>query len=133
MKKLRVGILFGGRSGEHEGSLLSAASVFKAIDQSKYEVVPIGITKDGRWLTSADAELLLAGNFADKNVRATQALRAGDPEATAAVREAERIFSQERTKGATAFRVEPGKPTQRIEQFDSTAEQIVMVPRVVGG
>ena len=84
MKKLRVGILFGGRSGEHEVSLLSAASVFTAIDQNKYEVVPIGITKDGRWLTSADAELLLAGNFADKNVRATQALRAGDPEATPA-------------------------------------------------
>jgi len=62
-----------------------------------------------------------------------QKVLAGDPEATAAVREAERIFSQERTKGATAFRVEPGKPTQRIEQFDSTAEQIVMVPRVVGG
>src|SRR3954453_911089 len=84
MKKLRVGILFGGRSGEHEVSLLSAASVFKAIDQNQYEVVPIGITKEGRWLTSADAELLLAGNFADKNVRATQALRAGDPEATPA-------------------------------------------------
>ena len=62
-----------------------------------------------------------------------QKVLAGDPEATAAVREAERIFTQERAKGATAFRVEPGKPTQRIEQFDSTAEQIVMVPRVVGG
>jgi D-alanine-D-alanine ligase len=48
MKKLRVGILFGGRSGEHEVSLLSAASVFKAIDKDKYEVVPIGITKEGR-------------------------------------------------------------------------------------
>jgi len=58
---------------------------------------------------------------------------AGDPEAIAAVREAERIFTQERTKGATGFRVEPGKPTQRIEHFDPTAEQIVMVPRVVGG
>src|SRR6266853_1598950 len=82
-KKLRVGILFGGRSGEHEVSLLSAASVFKAIDQDKYEVVPIGITKDGRWLTSADAERLLGGEFADRSVRATQAqLRAGDPEAT---------------------------------------------------
>ena len=55
MKKLRVGILFGGRSGEHEVSLLSAGSVFKAIDQSKYEVVPIGITKEGRWLTASDA------------------------------------------------------------------------------
>jgi hypothetical protein len=62
-----------------------------------------------------------------------QRVLAGDPEATAAVREAERIFTQERAKGATAFRVEPGKPTQRIEQFDPTAEQIVMVPRVVGG
>ncbi len=57
----------------------------------------------------------------------------GDPEAVAAVREAERIFAQERAKGATAFRVEPGKPIERIEQFDVTAEQIVMVPRVVGG
>src|SRR5262249_44227151 len=85
MKKLRVGILFGGRSGEHEISLLSAASVFKAIDQNRYEVVPIGITKDGKWLTASDAERLLAGDFADKNVRATQApLRAGDPRATPA-------------------------------------------------
>jgi hypothetical protein len=62
-----------------------------------------------------------------------QKVLAGDSEATAAIREAERIFSQERAKGATAFRVETGKPIQRIEQFDGTAEQIVMVPRVVGG
>ncbi|HVB73912.1 MAG TPA: hypothetical protein VNE38_10180 [Ktedonobacteraceae bacterium] len=62
-----------------------------------------------------------------------QKVLAGDPEATAAVREAERIFAQERAKGATAFRVEPGKPIQRIETFDETAEQIVLVPRVVGG
>jgi hypothetical protein len=57
----------------------------------------------------------------------------GDSEATAAIREAERIFSQERAKGATAFRLDPGKPAQRIEEFDRTAEQIVLVPRVVGG
>ncbi len=62
-----------------------------------------------------------------------QKVLAGDSEAIAAVREAERIFAQERAKGATAFRVEPGKPIQRIEKFDATAEQIVMVPRVVGG
>ena len=61
MKKLRVGILFGGRSGEHEVSLLSAASVLNAIDKNKFEVVPIGITKEGRWLTAGDAELLLQG------------------------------------------------------------------------
>jgi hypothetical protein len=62
-----------------------------------------------------------------------QKLLAGDLEAMAAVREAERIFAQERAKGATAFRVEPGKPIQRIDTFDETAEQIVLVPRVVGG
>jgi hypothetical protein len=62
-----------------------------------------------------------------------QKVLAGDAEANAAVREAERIFAQERAKGATAFRVESGKPSQRIEHFDPTAEQIVMVPRVVGG
>ena len=79
-KKLRVGILFGGRSGEHEISLLSAASVFKAIDQNKYEVVPIGITKEGRWVTAADAERLLQG----KPLGEERRLRAGDPDATPA-------------------------------------------------
>ena len=79
--KIRVGILFGGRSGEHEVSLLSAASVLNAIDKTKYEVVPIGITKDGRWLTAEHAERLLQGKNKDE-VRATAALRAGDPEAT---------------------------------------------------
>jgi D-alanine-D-alanine ligase len=81
MKKLRVGILFGGRSGEHEISLLSAASVSKAIDKNKYEVVPIGITKDGHWVTAVDAERLLKGE-AGEGARPTQQLRAGDPEAT---------------------------------------------------
>src|ERR1700686_5108249 len=81
-KKIRVGILFGGRSGEHEVSLLSAASVLNAIDKNKYEVVPIGITKEGRWLTAEHAERLLKGN-AGEGARATQSnLRAGDPEAT---------------------------------------------------
>src|ERR1700676_3940423 len=81
-KKIRVGILFGGRSGEHEVSLLSAASVLNAIDKTKYEVVPIGITKEGRWLTAEHAERLLKGN-AGEGARATQStLRAGDPEAT---------------------------------------------------
>ncbi len=84
MAKLRVGILFGGRSGEHEVSLLSAASVVNAIDKTKYEVVPIGITKDGRWLTAEHAERLLKGKGKDgEGTRATQAqLRAGDPGAT---------------------------------------------------
>ena len=62
-----------------------------------------------------------------------QKVQAGDAEALAAIREAEHIFAQERAKGATAFRVETGKPVQRIEKFDLTAEQIVIIPRVVGG
>jgi D-alanine-D-alanine ligase len=85
MGKIRAGILFGGRSGEHEISLLSAASVLKAIDKTKYEVVPIGITKDGRWLTAEHAERLLKGEGQEDNrissAQPTQ-LRAGDPEAT---------------------------------------------------
>jgi len=85
MAKLRVGILFGGRSGEHEVSLLSAASVLNAIDKTKYEVVPIGITKDGRWLTAEHAERLLKGEkHSGEGARGTPSaqLRAGDPEAT---------------------------------------------------
>ena len=48
-RKLRVAVLYGGRSGEHEVSLISAASVIRNLDKSKYEVIPIGIDKDGRW------------------------------------------------------------------------------------
>jgi D-alanine-D-alanine ligase len=80
MKKLRIGILFGGRSGEHEVSLLSAASVFNAIDKNKFEVVPVGITKEGRWVTASDAERLLQGKPLEHEERH---LRAGDPDATA--------------------------------------------------
>src|SRR5271169_2566086 len=80
MTKLRVGVLFGGRSGEHEVSLLSAASVLNAIDKKKYDVVPIGITKEGRWLTPSHAERLLKG---EKSASAEpRHLRAGDPETT---------------------------------------------------
>ncbi len=58
---------------------------------------------------------------------------AGDAEALAAIGEAERIFARARARGATAFRVEAGKLVERLEQFDTQASQIVMVPRVVGG
>ncbi|MGI6096912.1 MAG: D-alanine--D-alanine ligase [Dethiobacteria bacterium] len=54
MKRFRIGILFGGRSGEHEVSLRSAASVMDVIDQEKYEIIPIGITKEGKWLAGGD-------------------------------------------------------------------------------
>ena len=55
MKKVRVGVVFGGRSGEHEVSIRSATAVLRAIDRSKYDVVPIGITKEGKWLRAGDA------------------------------------------------------------------------------
>ncbi|MEO7029653.1 MAG: D-alanine--D-alanine ligase family protein [Acidobacteriaceae bacterium] len=63
-KKLRVGILFGGKSGEHEISLRSARSILNAIDRKKYDVVEIGITQQGRWLQSDGAQALLAGESA---------------------------------------------------------------------
>jgi D-alanine-D-alanine ligase len=58
-KKLRVGVIFGGRSGEHEVSLRSARSVIEALDGDKYTVVPIAINKQGKWLSPADATRLL--------------------------------------------------------------------------
>jgi len=67
VKKIRVGIIFGGRSGEHEVSLASAQSVMDAIDKEKYEVVPIGITKTGQWIASGDP---------------MKALKAGDAQAS---------------------------------------------------
>lgn len=54
MSKIRVGIIFGGRSSEHGVSLLSAQSVISAIDREKYEVIPIGISQAGRWLVTGD-------------------------------------------------------------------------------
>ncbi|HEX8653131.1 MAG TPA: D-alanine--D-alanine ligase family protein [Pyrinomonadaceae bacterium] len=59
MKKLRVGVIFGGRSGEHEISVRSARSVIEALDRQKYEVVPIAIDKEGKWLSPAQAVRLL--------------------------------------------------------------------------
>jgi D-alanine-D-alanine ligase len=62
-RKTRVGVIFGGRSGEHEVSIASAKSVMAAMDKEKYEVVPIGITKEGRWIASGDAvEALESGD-----------------------------------------------------------------------
>jgi len=58
-RKLRIGVIFGGRSGEHEVSVRSARAVVEAIDATKYEVVPIAITKEGNWLAPAAAAELL--------------------------------------------------------------------------
>jgi D-alanine-D-alanine ligase len=58
-KKLRVGVLFGGRSGEHEISLRSALTIISSMDPARYEIIPIGIARDGRWRLRADAISLL--------------------------------------------------------------------------
>jgi len=76
MAKIRVGVIFGGRSGEHEVSLISARSVMDAMDKEKYEVVPIGITKEGRWIASGDPMKALAAG--DVSVSRPAALL-GDP------------------------------------------------------
>ncbi len=62
--KLRIGVIFGGRSGEHEVSLRSARSVMAALDPDRYEVVPIGIAKDGRWVTGDAMGALAEGQAA---------------------------------------------------------------------
>jgi D-alanine-D-alanine ligase len=64
-RKIRVGVLFGGQSSEHEVSLASARSVMAAMDPDKYEVVPIGITKAGAWLTGGDPMALLRAGGVD--------------------------------------------------------------------
>jgi D-alanine-D-alanine ligase len=58
-KKLRVGVIFGGRSGEHEISIRSARAIVENIDRKKYDVVPIAITKEGKWLPPSDSAQLL--------------------------------------------------------------------------
>ena len=72
MKKLKVAVLFGGRSGEHEVSLLSAASVLAAINRNRYEVIPVGITKTGRWLLADESEAMLLGSPADGSAEKSQ-------------------------------------------------------------
>jgi D-alanine-D-alanine ligase len=82
-KKLRVGVIFGGRSGEHEVSIASAASVLEALDKTKYEVVPLGITHEGRWLAGADPRRMLAGvameEAGERETGVTAVVVTGDP------------------------------------------------------
>src|SRR5215813_9346 len=81
--KLRVGVIFGGRSGEHEVSVASAASVLDALDKSRYEVVPIGITHEGSWLAGADPRRMLAGapmsEAGEREAGVTAVMVTGDP------------------------------------------------------
>jgi D-alanine-D-alanine ligase len=65
-KRLKVGILFGGRSAEHEVSVVSAQAVMAALDANHFQAVPIGVTRQGTWLTPADTERALTGIRAEK-------------------------------------------------------------------
>ena len=78
-KKLRVGVLFGGRSGEHEVSLLSAASILKAVDRGKFDIVPIGIGKSGQWLGGEGARQLLEGESSEPIQLAAAAAASAEP------------------------------------------------------
>jgi D-alanine-D-alanine ligase len=80
VKKLRVGVIFGGRSGEHEVSIASAAAIFKHLDPARYDAVPIKIAKDGRWSLSGDTPKALSAADVHKQ-GAADALVAVDPSA----------------------------------------------------
>jgi D-alanine-D-alanine ligase len=71
MRKIRVGVIFGGRSGEHEVSLRSAESILRSLDPAKYEVIPIGITHEGKWLASKNALAMLPPADAIRNTLST--------------------------------------------------------------
>ncbi len=79
MKKLRVGVIYGGRSGEHEVSVTSAASIFKYIDRTRYEPIPIRIEKDGRWTLADRPPAALSAAEVIQQARASRArpVRAG--------------------------------------------------------
>lgn len=79
-EKIRVGVIFGGRSGEHEVSLVSANSIIRSLDPNKFDVIPIGIDKSGKWLVGTDPQNLLPGpNQPQKLEVKGQAAILGDP------------------------------------------------------
>jgi D-alanine-D-alanine ligase len=85
VNKIRVGIVYGGRSGEHEVSIASAASIFKHLDRTRYDAVPIRIEKDGRWVLGAQAPTAISAAAVLKEgrtdaVQAVEPTRAVDPQ-----------------------------------------------------
>ena len=109
--KIRLGVIFGGRSGEHEVSVRSARSVIEAADGRKYEVVPIAITKEGRWLSPAESASLLP-----------EATRSLLPEAVSGAGEALTIVGDPSRKGLL-----------RLESDGTTAQRLDVVFPVMHG
>lgn len=83
-KKIRVAVLFGGKSGEHEVSIVSAASVIQHLDKSKYDIIPVGITKQGKWLGKYDSANLLESNPSLRRDRTKSRVLATRPDVSAA-------------------------------------------------
>src|SRR3989344_3863128 len=103
MKKLKVGLIFGGKSGEHEVSLQSAKSVYEALDKTKYDVVLIGIDKAGAWRIGQPATYLL--NASDPKL--IKLNTENSPAVTAITA----------TKGVEILNVESGKKISNIDVF----------------
>ena len=102
MKRLRVGVLYGGRSGEHEVSLASAAAVFANLDRNRYEPVPIRIEKDGRWsIAERPPATMSAGEVIEQaRLEAARPPRPGREVHLVAHPSAETILSIDRSSGA---------------------------------
>lgn len=100
-----IAVLFGGQSGEHEVSITSAQAVMQALDRTKYDVVPIGITKDGRWVAGAHAmaHLVAAADPARLPAGSSQASTTGDEVAAATASQALTISSQAATDSPRAL------------------------------
>ncbi len=68
-RKLKIGVVFGGRSGEHEVSIVSAQSVIAALDKKKYQIIPIGVTKNGNWIIKDPINSLKSGQVKEKGTK----------------------------------------------------------------
>src|ERR1043165_4087055 len=113
--RIRLGIIFGGRSGEHEGSVRSARSVIEAADREKYEVVPIAITREGRWLSPAESAGMLP-----------EATRSLLPEAVSVAGEALTIVGDPSRRGLHRLESDgSGASAQRLDVvFPTTTGQV---------
>ncbi len=106
MKKLRVGVIYGGRSGEHEVSIASAAAIFKHLDRTRYEAVPIRIEKDGRWVLADKAPVALSASevIEQQRLQAARAPRAGRDTLLVSHPSEDTIVTIERRPGADGER-----------------------------
>jgi D-alanine-D-alanine ligase len=92
MKKLRVAVIYGGKSGEHEVSIASAASIFKHLDPARYEAVPIKIEKDGRWMLSGEVPKAISAADVHQQAQTTRALQPIEPTTTFAAGNIDAVF-----------------------------------------